>query len=484
MAKFKDLNSFSNKKNIYNLLPFNFDQIDNDIYLATNFVGEHILIKKSDLGRFVNKELTSTSNIYKELKSKHFLYENKNDIAIDLLALKKRTKLNFLKEFTGLHIMVTSLRCEHSCPYCQVSRANTNSNKNIYDMSHDTAIKSLELIFQSPNNNIKIEFQGGEPLLNFEIIKFIVNHSEKIKGTKNVQYVIATNLAMINQDILEFAKINNIFFSTSLDGPENLHNKNRPRKGNNSYQKTIEGIEKIRESIGYDKISALMTTTKDSLSKSKEIIDEYIENGFSGIFLRQLSPYGFAIKTKYYESYEHDEWLDFYFKGLEYIIKLNKDGLHFVEYLASIFLQKILTPFDTNYVDLMTPAGIGIGVMVYNYNGEVYLSDEGRMLAEMGDKKFCVGNVHTDSYKNLLLSDKFLDPLEYSMTTSVPMCSECSLEPYCGSDPVFHYATQKDFVGIKAMSPFCSRNTQIIRKIILMMENDKEIKKIFYSWIN
>ena len=142
-------------------------------------------------------------------------------------------------------------------------------------------------------------------------------------------------------------------------------------------------------------------------------------------------------------------------------------------------MQKILTPFDTNYVDLMTPAGIGIGVMVYNYNGEVYLSDEGRMLAEMGDKKFCVGNVHNDSYKNLLLSDKFLDPLEYSMTTSVPMCSECSLEPYCGSDPVFHYATQKDFVGIKAMSPFCSQNTQIIRKIILMMENDKEIKKFF-----
>ena len=65
MAKFKDLNFFSNKKNIYNLLPFNFDQIDNDICLATNFVGEHILINKSDLGRFVNKELTSTSNIYK-----------------------------------------------------------------------------------------------------------------------------------------------------------------------------------------------------------------------------------------------------------------------------------------------------------------------------------------------------------------------------------------------------------------------------------
>ena len=83
----------------------------------------------------------------------------------------------------------------------EVSRANTNSNKNIYDMSHDTAIKSLELIFQNSNNNIKIEFQGGEPLLNFEIIKLLLI-TEKIKGTKNVQYVIATNLAMINQEIL------------------------------------------------------------------------------------------------------------------------------------------------------------------------------------------------------------------------------------------------------------------------------------------
>ena len=100
---------------------------------------------------------------------------------------------------------------------------------------------------------------------------------------------------MINQEILEFAKINNIYFSTSLDGPENLHNKNRPRKAIIVIKKLLKEF-KIRKSIGYDKVSALMTTTKDSLSKSKEIIDEYVENGFGGIF-KTTFPIRFAIKT-------------------------------------------------------------------------------------------------------------------------------------------------------------------------------------------
>ena len=72
----------------------------------------------------------------------------------------------------------------------------------------------------------------------------------------------------------------------------------------------------------------------------------------------------------------------------------------------------MLTPFDTGYVDLMSPAGIGIGAVVYNYDGDVYASDESRMLAEMDDKTFCMGNVHQHSYEELFLSDALLGPLE------------------------------------------------------------------------
>src|SRR2546426_8513963 len=108
--------------------------------------------------------------------------------------------------------------------------------------------------------------------------------------------VIATNLALINSGILEFCQQHDILISTSLDGPRDLHNANRPRPGRDSYEKTIEGVRLARKYLGRDRVSALMTTTEASLNRATEIIDEYLAQGFGGIFLRPLSPYGFAIK--------------------------------------------------------------------------------------------------------------------------------------------------------------------------------------------
>ena len=143
----------------------------------------------------------------------------------------------------------------------------------------------------------------------------------------------------------------------------------------------------------------------------------------------------------------------------------------------------MLTPFQSGYVDLMSPAGIGVGALVYNYDGRIYASDESRMLAEMKDETFCLGSVD-DRYEALILSDKLLDPLEQSFANSAPMCSDCAFEPYCGADPVFHHATQKDFVGHKALSEFCKRNMAIFRGLIDRMERDAETRQIFQRWAN
>jgi hypothetical protein len=227
-----------------------------------------------------------------------------------------------------------------------------------------------------------------------------------------------------------------------------------------------------------------MTTTEGSLGRVKEIIDEYIRLGFDGIFLRQLSPYGFAIKTKKYNSYQADKWFEFYKEGLNYIIDLNKSGFRFVEHYTSIVLAKMLTSNDPGYVDLMNPSGAGIAAIVFNYNGYVYASDESRMLAEMGDETFRLGHLLENSYEEIILSDKLLDALDESFTLSSPMCSDCSYEPYCGAEPVFHYATQKDLVGRKPESDFCKKNMYIFKHIIHLMENDPKTKEIFLGWAN
>lgn len=484
MSKFQSLQSYETSLEAgYRLLPIRFSRLSDDEYVLTNLVGEYSLLPRSALEKFVRHKLDPHSDIYQELKSKHFLLDDDSNVALDLLSLKWRTKLSRLADFTGLHMFVVSLRCEHSCPYCQVSRQSENRDK--YDMSTEVADKALDLVFRSPSPAIKIEFQGGEPLLNFETVRYVVERAEEMnrEAARDLAFVIATNLALITDEILAFCREHDVLISTSLDGPEHIHNKNRPRPGNDSYCRTIDGIKRARDTLGYDRVSALMTTTEISLTRPTEIIDEYIRQDFNSIFLRPLSPYGFAIKTKWYGAYNAKRWLEFYFEGLDYIIKVNKNGYLFIEQFAATILSKMLTPFEPGYVDLMSPSGIGVGAVVYNYDGDVYASDEGRMLAEMGSDKFRLGNVISDSYEEIFLSDALLDPLEESFADSVPMCNECAFQTYCGSDPVFHFATQGDYVGHKPSSEFCIRNMAIFKHLIELMK-DAETKRILQSWVS
>jgi len=485
MSQFKTIDFYKpSKKGSYKLLPFRFSPFDESSYLLTNQVGEYVRLPRDEIQRLVKREMLADEKIYQDLKGKHFLFDENSTVALDLLGLKARTKLHGLSNFTALHMFVVTLRCEHSCPYCQVSRQ--SDDRNAFDMSVDTANRALALVFRSPSPTIKIEFQGGEPLLNFDLIKHIVFEAKRInlEAARDLEFVIATNLALITEEILDFCKGHRILISTSLDGPEKLHNKNRPRPGGNSYEKTIEGITKARDALGKDRVSALMTTAPSSIESVREIIDEYVSLDFEGIFLRSISPYGFAVKTGWFQSYSIDRWLAFYEEGLDYIIELNSKGIFFVEQYAATLLTKVLTPFDTRFVDLMNPAGMGIAGIIYNYDGDIYPADEARMMAEMGDKTFRMGNANSNSYEEIFLSETFLDALESSFTLSAPMCADCAYEPFCGAEPLYHHQTQKDFVGHKPTSDFCKKTMSVLTLLIKKMESDNQTKRIFYSWLS
>src|SRR5437868_14968242 len=122
---------------------------------------------------------------------------------------------------------------------------------------------------------------------------------------------------------------------------------------------------------------------------------------------------------------------------MDYIIELNRRGINFVEVYAQLLLTRMLTPFATGYVDLQSPAGAGIGVAVYNYDGDVYASDESRMLAEMGDSEFRLGNVHQNSYVEIFGGDLLRRIVASSCIESIPGCSDCAFQSFCGSDPIF-----------------------------------------------
>lgn len=463
-------------------LPFQFERLASGRVLLTNLIGEHLIVAADELEQLASGQLPADSPLVRRLRAKHMLRQPGEQLPLELLALKVQTRYRRLAAFTGLHIFVVSLRCEHSCPYCQVSRQ--SQDKARYDMSEETALKALELVFRSPSRQLKIEFQGGEPLLNFPLVRRIVEEAEEINESegRELGFVIATNLALLDEEVLDFCAAHDVYISTSLDGPADLHNRNRPRPGGDSFERTVEGIRRVRETLGIDRVSALMTTTAASLPRVREIIDCYLEQGLTRIFLRPLSPYGFAIKTKSHAAYDVERWLAFYEEGLEYIIELNRRGVPAVEQYAALILTKMLHGDDPGYVDLASPSRIGIGVLVYNYDGDVYASDEARMLAEMGDSSFRLGNLHRNSYRELILSEALLEPLEQSFTLSAPMCSDCAFEPYCGADPVFHHATGGDYLGRKPSSAFCRRNMQIFKLLLHKYETDGYARELFRVW--
>jgi His-Xaa-Ser system radical SAM maturase HxsB len=466
------------------LLPLRFERLETDRFLVANIVGDLLLLTGEELKRVVALDITPGDGLYERAFEKLLIAGKGQRAQLQLLALRLRSRMAFLREATALHLFVVTLRCDHSCPYCQVSRQSVDRER--FDMSDEMALRAVDVALSAPASRIKIEFQGGEPLLNFGLIRKIVAVAQERAASRNkaVEFVIASNLALLNDDILEFCRENDILLSTSLDGPADLHNRNRPRPGGNSHALAVAGIRRSQEVLGRSHVSALMTTTEASLDRVEEIVDEYLALNLGGIFLRQLSPYGFAIKTKQFARYGERDWQAFYERGLRYIIEVNRRGHHFPEFYASLLLKRMLSDRPIGYVDLRSPAGIGLGALVYNYDGKVFASDEGRMLAEMGDRTFELGDLRTDDYRSLILSEKLIGLIGTTLSQCAPQCSSCAYEPHCGAEPVFHYATHGDAIGIKPLSEFCARQKFLVQLLFEILDRGGEDAAVLRRWVN
>lgn len=467
----------------YCLLPFRFLRFDDSRTLLVNEAGEHHFLPHHDLSRFVHHQLDGDESVFLDLKAKHFLFDNASLAPFELLATKIRTKKSFLDGFTSLHIFVVSLRCEHSCHYCQVSRVGADRLR--YDMSAETAERALDLAFRSPAPRLKIELQGGEPLLHFERVRQIVEGARKRAACeeREVEIVVTSNLAMLDDTMLAFFRDHDVFLSTSLDGPAALHDANRPRPGNDSHKRTIDGIRRARAELGADRVAALMTTTRASLAQPEAVVAEYVRLGFPSIFLRPLSPYGFALRTVRATGYSMREFLDFYVRALDCILAVNAAGTYLAETYTQLLLTRMFTPFPTGYVDLQSPAGAGIGAVIYNFDGDVYASDESRMLAEMGDTRFRLGNVHENAYEEIFGGETLRTIIAASVAESIPGCADCAFLPWCGADPVHHYAMTGDLVPHIPTSDFHQKNFFIISHLLSLYERDAATRRIFWSWI-
>ena len=99
----------------------------------------------------------------------------------------------------------------------------------------------------------------------------------------------------------------------------------------------------------------------------------------------------------------------------------------------------MLTPEDPNFVDIRSPVGSGTGQIAYGYDGSVYPSDEGRMVAAMGDDIFRLGHVDTLTYQEMVQHPTVKTMAVSSLLDTLPACNTCWNAPYCGVRPMHNY---------------------------------------------
>lgn len=455
-------------------------------YLVSNDSGFHAWLGAPVFERFSKGLIGKKDKAFEDLCSKGLV---RNMMDFQGLSEKWKSGNSHLSSGPGLHILVLTLRCNHKCIYCQAG-ADKRSSKGA-DISWATAKKCVDFAFQTTAPGLTIEFQGGEPLLNWEVLKKTMVYARKKERSscKRLSLALVSNFTLLTEEKARFLIAHEVSSCTSLDGPAGLHNRNRVYSGGNSHGQARKWLKyfmlRTRKQSAADRVfkpSALLTVTKYSLGSHKEIIDEYAAVGLDDVFVRPLSPIGYAKKSWGAIGYTSAEFVEFYRRSLDYILKLNRKGVPIREKLASMLLEKIVGFRDSGYLDARCPCGAAIGQIAYNGNGDIYPCDEGRMVALEGDELFRIGNVARDSYKKVISSPAVRACVVASELHSQPECSRCVYSPYCGVCPVYNYEAQGSLCGNMPSNERCAFMKGIFDILFLKLKDPKE-REILTKWV-
>lgn len=446
------------------LVPVNCRPIGPDVLLTSRF-GDFAFVTADEHASLVRGDLVAGSPLERRLERAHLLTDR---VDRSRLVRRLRRKKGFLAFGPNLHVLVVTLRCNQTCVYCHASRASMDRTDT--DMAPETAEAIVDLAMRSTSPRITFEFQGGEPLANFDVVRHTVETAIERNRSygKQLEFTLVSNLSLMTEERLDYLIDRRVQICTSVDGPAGLHDRQRILPGRSAHQETIRWLRRINRryaQLGLDEglyhVEALLTTTRAALGQAKQIVDTYVDLGCRAIFLRPVDPFGFASVTGKTVAYPRDEYAAFYRQAVDYILELNRAGTQVLERFASIFLTKILTDDDPNYLDIRSPCGAGIGQLAYNYDGRVFTCDEGRMLDAAGDASFCIGHVASSSYRELVTHDTVAAIVVASNLDAQPDCVGCTYQPFCGVCPVHSHATLGSLHGRTRESALCAVHKSI-----------------------
>jgi len=448
-------------------------ELNDELILISSLHGRWKVLEKKEFEKIKKNEINSS--LIKELTEKGLILTEKNKIRI---LNEFSSKNDFILNHTSSFIFGTTNRCSHNCIYC--CSMSTNEKNDETDMDFKVAKKIIDFSFNSPSRKIIFEFQGGEPLLNFKLIKeaskYIKNKNKKLG--KKIIFNIATNLEYMDEDKLDFLVNNKFNIGTSLDGPEFIHNKNRKLNSNNwnkNYEKVRYWMSFAKKKYNYE-INPTLVITSKSLNHHKDIIDEYVKNEFSSIHIKPMIYCGRAYENWEEVGYTPKEFFNFWKKSIDYIYKINKKGKLFFDTRTLIIILKILGK-EKKFMCLKKPCGAFFTQLSFDNKGNIYPCDSAR-----SETSLIIGNVFKDSYKNL--REKYFKVFLKDLLPNNIECQNCAFLPFCHSC----YTSNKMMLKKNSDSNeknnfYCELNKLTLKYIFSNLHSNREFRWLISSWI-
>ena len=312
-----------------------------------------------------------------------------------------------------LHIAHT---CNLNCSYCFASQGKYHGERAL--MSFEVGKQALDFLVANSGKrrNLEVDFFGGEPLMNFDVVKQLVEYARSIEKehNKNFRFTLTTNGVLIDDDVIDFANREMSNVVLSLDGRKEIHDRFRvDYAGNGSWDRIVPKFQKLVESRGgkdYYMRGTFTHANPDFLNDIQQMLDL----GFSELSMEPVV----CAPGDPSELTEEDKTvvLDQYEKLAELMLKRDEEGKPFTFYHYMIDL----TGGPCIYKRI-SGCGSGTEYMAVTPTGELYPCHQ-----FVGEEKFRLGDVW-NGVSNTQIQNEFMECNVYSRSE----CRECWARLYC-----------------------------------------------------
>lgn len=306
--------------------------------------------------------------------------------------------------------------CNLACQYCFAEEGEYHGKREL--MSYEVGKKALDFLVANSGNrrNLEVDFFGGEPLMNFQVVKDLVAYGRSLEKEhdKNFRFTLTTNGVLLDDDIMEFANKEMGNAVLSIDGRKEVHDRMRPfRKGAGSYDLIVPKFQKFAESRHQDKYYVRGTFTHNNLDFSKDVL-HLADLGFKQISVEPVV----AQDTDSYAIREEDlpQLMEEYEK-----LALEMVRRHGTEEDFNFFHFMIDLEGGPCVAKRLSGCGSGTEYLAVTPTGDLYPCHQ-----FVGNTDFLMGNVD-DGVVNTELRDEFKSCNVYAKEK----CRECFARFYC-----------------------------------------------------